>query len=118
MRNFTVIKLIMYITLQRGYHRRYFGFQNAFPNGKLDRLVCVEFSKAMFGDKLYWGNVMRLRRTLGGLKDAACICYDLLNSQFDEAGLIQLPSALCVFKFKSTIHTCYVDDLLVFPKHE
>lgn len=111
--DFTVIKLVMYIAKQRGYLRRHFDFQNAFPNGKLDRMVYAELQKTIFGDELRANKVMRLKRSLYGLKDAAHIWYELLKSQFAEAVLVKLKSAPCVFKFEKTILICYVDDLLV-----
>lgn len=40
--DFTVIKLIMCIAEQKGYHRGHFNFQNVFPNEKLDRAIYAD----------------------------------------------------------------------------
>lgn len=50
--DFMVIKLIICLALQRGNYRRHLGFQNAFPNGKLDCLVYAELPKLIYEDEV------------------------------------------------------------------
>lgn len=61
--------------------------------------------------------VMRLKRSLYGVKDAARIWLELLKSQFAEPGLTQLNGAPCVFQNDRATVICDVDDLLIFSPH-
>lgn len=61
---------------------------------------------------------MRLERSLYGLKDAARILHELVKHRCQKNGLKELPSALCVFTDHGIIVVCYVDDVLMFAKHQ
>lgn len=43
--DFTVAKLILYLSLQQKWQGRHLDFENAFPNKKLDRLEYTELPK-------------------------------------------------------------------------
>lgn len=45
--NYSVIEININIAMQRGRQQRHVDFEDAFPNGKLERLVYMEFSKTL-----------------------------------------------------------------------
>lgn len=115
--DFTVIRSILSLAAQKGWHRRHFDFQSAFSNEKLERLVYADLPKNIYDAHDRRTKVMRLKRSFCGLKDATRIWHELLTEQFAESSLTQLESAPCVFQNATTILICYVDDLLMFSEN-
>lgn len=67
-----MIKLILCLSLQQEWIARHVDFENAFPNGRLERSVFAEMPKSMFPKKRSENEVLKFRRSSYGLKDAAC----------------------------------------------
>lgn len=49
--DFSVTCLILPLVAQQGWNKRHIDFQNAFPNGTLDRPVYVEISKYIYTEE-------------------------------------------------------------------
>lgn len=47
--DFTYINLVLSLTVQSGWHRRHFDFQNAFQDGKLDCPMYISLQKVRTG---------------------------------------------------------------------
>lgn len=62
--------------------------------------------------------MMSSKRTLYSLRNAVQVLYDLLAAKFMTANLKPVQSAPCVFQKKRMLVICYVDDLVMFSKHE
>lgn len=114
----TVIKIIMCLAKRRGWHARYFDFQNAFSNGKQHLSVYVEMPGYLHGDDMRAQNVLKLWRSLYGLRDAARIWYELMTSEFNAFRPSQWDAAQCIFHGKCKIVVCYVTYIFMFIKNE
>ena len=75
--DFALGKLFLGLAIQRNWIVRQFDFENAFVNGKLNREVFVEFPKYVYPDEKRLHKVMRVKKSLYGLQEAAKIWYEL-----------------------------------------
>lgn len=73
MADFTVIMFIISLAAKRGYYRRDFDVQKALSYRQLDSSIYAELSKIICEDEMRAPKVMRHRRSLYGLKNAARI---------------------------------------------
>lgn len=114
--DFTIVRLILAIAVQRGWLIHQVDYSNAFLQGDLNRTVYMEIPKCFEGDTD--GKVCSLMKSLYGLREAPRIWYKLLSKELCEIGLKPLPSAPCVFIGDDVIVLCYVDDLLLIASSE
>lgn len=99
--DFTVIKILLCLEIQRKGYVRHVDFQEAFSNGNLERPVYAELSKYQIAGSTWESNVLLLRRTLYELRDAARSLFNFLNGIFESVGLKQLKTALFIFHGKT-----------------
>lgn len=116
--DFTLVKLFLAIAVQRKWFIRQMDFENAFVNGNLDREVIVEFPKYVYPDDVRRTSVMRLRKSLYGLREAPKIWYELLSTTLKSYGLVEMRNAPCVFTKQGVVVMCYVDDILIMSNLE
>lgn len=110
-------KLIMCLSLQKGWTSKHLDFQNAFPNGHLDRPIYAEFLRHIFLNSERIKKVLKLERSLYGLRDAAKVRNHLLLESSRQLGSKDLHAVPCIFHKKSMIIMCYVDVLLFYAKN-
>lgn len=116
--DFSVLKLVMSIAKQRGWCERHYDVQHAFPNGKLERAVYVELPKFIYAGDYRKDHVMKLERSMYWLKDAARIWHEQVTLRFNQAGLMELQTAPCIFKDERIMVLCYVYDILMFAERK
>ena len=116
--DFTLVKLFLAIAIQRKWLVRQIDFHNAFVNGNLEREVYVELPKHVYAENERMRTVMRLRKSLYGLREAPKIWYELLSSELKSAGLTEMQNAPCVFTSIGLLVMCYVDDILIIGESE
>lgn len=114
--DYAVLKLMMYLYIQRSWVKLHLDFDKAFPISLLERSIYVELSKCQFGEGMREDKVMKLSRTLYRLKDAARTWNKLIFQERGSQGLKELNSAPCVFVKKQLFATCHVDDLIIYAK--
>lgn len=61
--DYTIIKLLLGLVVQKKYKIGYFNFQNAFSNGVLNRPFFAELPKQMFGTGKSRSTVRKLQRS-------------------------------------------------------
>lgn len=69
--DFTLVKLFLAISVQRNRHVRQIDFDNAVPNGKLDRQVYIHVPRHEHVEFLRGNKVLKLNRSLYGLREAS-----------------------------------------------
>lgn len=90
-------KLIMCLTLEKGWRSRHLNFDSALPNGYLNRSVYVELPKYILTERDRRGEVTKLNRSLYDLRDAAKVGSYLLFEMFSKIGLKKIYNAPCIF---------------------
>lgn len=90
-----IIKLLFCLSIQRGYTAGHIDFENAFSKRQLEKPVYVEILKHTLSNEEQGRKMVRLRKSLDGLKDAANICKKLLFDTFMECGLKEMDAASC-----------------------
>lgn len=111
--DFTLVKLFLAIAVQRKWQVRQLDFDNAFPNGKLDRDVYVYVPRHGHVENIHGAKVLKLNRSLYGLREAGKVWYELLVKELKAAGLHEMKHAPCVFLGEQVVVLIYVDDILV-----
>lgn len=107
------IRLMLSVAGSRRFSVRHFDIKTAFLNGELSEEIYLKqppgFEK---GDK-----VLKLKKSLYGLKQAAKVWNDTLHGSLMNAGCTQSQIDKCLYSLRSDGSTCYilihVDDLLV-----
>lgn len=66
-----MIKLLLCIDIKNDWIVRHFDLQNAFPNEKLERDVNAKLPRYVHREEMGSNTMMKLLRTLYGLKDAS-----------------------------------------------
>lgn len=101
--SFTVVKSIACLCAQNGWVRKCIQFQSAFRNRTLERLVYAELLKVFYADETGTKRVMRLKRSLYVLRDAALIWQYLLESKFAKARFTQSVPPVPAVNFEKAI---------------
>lgn len=91
-------------------------FQNTYLNAKLEREVYVEFPKYMYSEEYAKRHVMKSKRSLYGLHDAAQIWIELMTGVPSNTMLEPLKRSPCILKEKQIMVICYINDSLQFAK--
>lgn len=74
----------------------------------------VELPEYIFSDIYRRNNIMKLERSLYGLKDVARIWHEAVKESCHRTRLKKLPSASFVLIDNEIILVCYVDEFLMF----
>lgn len=72
----------------------------------------------MFGTEKTRSTLMKLQRSLYGMKNASKIWFGLIARKLVDAGCLQMKNAPCFFMSNDRSVICYVDDLLVISKSQ
>lgn len=114
MADFTALRSLICIFIQKGWKRRHLDFASAFSPGKVIRKIYAELPACLFSkhDRDHRGS--KLKRSLYGINDAAPVWHDLLVFRFTDLAFRELESALFIIKRHSLIVIMCIDDLIVF----
>lgn len=109
------VRVLLAIVATKDLHLHQWDFETAFLNGILEETIYMRLPQ---GTKTnFKGEVLKLLRSIYGLKQAARVWYQLLKTTFAEFGFTPTPADPCLFlkKTANTWTACSVstDDLLV-----
>ena len=115
--NWLSVRTLLIISMLNDLEARSIGFTLAFPQTKLDVDVYMELP-AGFDNGGYAGkHVLKLNKSLYGLKQAAFNWFQLLKKGLEERGYKhQSNTDKCVFLGKNSIVLVYVDDCIIINK--
>ena len=117
--NWLSVRTLLTLSVVHSWHSRSIDFVLAFPQADLDHDVFMEFPAGVCSNagtrKEY---VLKLKKNLYGLKDAAHNWFQLLSKGLTGSKLGFKPSSIdpCVFLRKDAIMLTWVDDCLIFSK--
>ena len=78
--NWMSVRTLLILSVIYGYHSRSIDFILAFPQAKLDTYIFMEFPAGMnCGEGSRKQSVLKLKKNLYGLKDAACNWFQMLS---------------------------------------
>lgn len=107
------IRMLLSTAGIRGMSVKQFDVETAFLNGELKEELYMKMPKGMEQDN----KVLRLRKSIYGLKQAAKAWNDKLNETLMEIGFIQSKSDDCLYILKQGLNRCYlvchVDDMII-----
>lgn len=114
---YTSVRFLIALAVQRGLKIHQMDAITAFLQGDLDEEIYLEQPDG-FKDKT--GRVCKLNRAIYGLKQAGRQWSSKLNEKLEGFGLIKCVQDPCIFYSRDSelIVAIYVDDLLIFYKHE
>lgn len=115
--DFTVSKMVVCLAVQNSWYSTHLDFDNAFPNGKHEWSGIIVSAKHYYSEAERSSYVLRLNRSLYGLKYAAPICNQAFSSLHWYRTSRDASRPLYVLK-KDLADICYVDDLIVFADSE
>ena len=103
--------MLLIETLSRNWVTRQVDFTNAFAQGTLSEIVYIEPPKGFEG-KDRMNKVLRLIKSLYGLKQSAKTFYEMVKEGLLERGYVQLNHDPCLFMKKNLMCVIYVDDVI------
>ena len=114
----STIRLVLTMVLANGWVTRQVDYTNAFAQAELGEEVYIEPPKG-FQRKDKRDLVLKLLKSLYGLRQAPRTFFDKLSSGLLERGFIQSNLDQCLFMKKDLICVVYVDDTIIAgPDHK
>ena len=118
--NWLSVRILFALSVIHDLDARSVDFVLAFPQAPLDIDVFMElpygFSVDGKTDGDSKGYVLKLNKSLYGLKQAAFNWYEMLCKGLTDRGFKQSTSDPCVFLRENCIIFCYVDDCIILSK--
>ena len=107
----STIRLLLILILTNNWTTRVIDYTNAFPQANIDTEIYVE-PPALFGSRKGEDKVLKLRKSLYGLKQSPRTFYQHLSQGLKNRGWT--PSAIdpCLFMKQKMICVIYVDDTI------
>ena len=106
-----MIRLLLTTVLSEGWSTRQVDYTNAFAQAELNEEVYVEPPR-MFGPKSGKDCVLRLLKSLYGLRQAPRTFFEKLRQGLLDRGYVQSDIDPCLFMKQDVICVCYVDDTI------
>ena len=107
----STIRLLLSTVLTEGWATRQVDYTNAFAQAELNEEVYLEFPK-MFGPKSKANVVLKLIKSLYGLRQAPRTFFEKLRDGLLERGYIQSVNDPCLFMKQGIMCVVYVDDTI------
>ena len=107
----STIRLLLTTVLTEGWVTRQVDYTNAFVQAELKEEVYVDYPR-MFGPKSGANCVLKLRKSLYGLRQAPRTFFEKLKAGLEERGWKQSDIDPCLFMKKGLICVVYVDDTI------
>lgn len=112
-------KLLLSVAGVRRFTVKHFDVKTAFLNGVLEEEIYMRQPPGFEGDGK---KVLKLRKSINGLKQAARVWNKALNTALEKCGFVQSKNDRCLYTLKRNDDVCYVlihvDDLLVASSNE
>jgi hypothetical protein len=112
--SWTTVRLLLILTCVLGLATAQVDYTAAFVQAKIDEDIYV----AMPRGKLKSGKVLKLLRSLYGLKQSPKNFFEHLKERLEYCGFEQSDSDPCLFVKPNCICLTYVDDCLFFAPHQ
>uniref|UniRef100_A0A1B6DFK3 Integrase catalytic domain-containing protein n=2 Tax=Clastoptera arizonana TaxID=38151 RepID=A0A1B6DFK3_9HEMI len=103
------IRLFMSVALQRKWEIRQLDIPSAFLNGKLDSDVYIKPPKGVTSST----NVLKLNKSLYGLRSAPRSWNDMFNAAVVKYGLTRSARDFCLYSGEDVYLIIWVDDILI-----
>ena len=107
----STIRMLLSTVLTEGWATRQVDYTNAFAQADLKEEVYLEFPR-MFGPKSGANLVLKLVKSLYGLRQAPRTFFEKLRDGLVERGYIQSVNDPCLFMKKGILCVVYVDDTI------
>ena len=119
--NWVSVRFLLILSEIVGLNNRAIDFVLAFPQAKLDVPVYMELPIGMDvagagGNRRMY--VLKLNRSLYGLKQASMNWYDMLKKGLEERGFKESVADPCVFMKEDMIVLVYVDDCILLSQNK
>jgi len=118
--SWNTVRLVFTLATLKGLVSRQIDFVQAFPQAPLDDEVYMQLPKGCItadeGDAST--HVLRLRRNIYGLRQAAMNWFEHLRTGLLQRGFKQSTIDPCLFTTKDIIIVVYVDDTLIFAQDQ
>jgi len=114
--NWASVRLLLALSHIHGLESRSIDFVLAFPQADLETVVYMEIP---YGFDRQYNNekyVLRLLRSIYGLKQSNYNFYKKLSTALKARGILPCSTDNCVYASKNLILIVYVDDVLIFSK--
>lgn len=112
--NSVTFRLLLSVAGAKRFHVKHFDVKTAFLNGILQEEI---YMRQPPGFENVQGKVLKLRKSIYGLKQAARVWNQALHRALLDCGCIQSNNDKCLYMLRNKEHVCYVlihvDDLLV-----
>ena len=112
----STIRILLSTVLTEGWHTRQVDYTNAFAQADIHEETYVEFPK-FFESTNGEDYVLRLKKSLYGLRQAPRTFYEKLKQGFLERKWLQSTTDPCLFLKPGLICVVYVDDTIIGGKH-
>ena len=107
----STIRLLLILILTNDWKTRVIDYTNAFPQANIDTDIFVE-PPALFGSKSGEDKVLKLKKSLYGLKQSPRTFYQHLSKSLQNRGWIVSEIDPCLFMKRNMICVIYVDDTI------
>jgi hypothetical protein len=116
--NWISVRFLLVVGQLLGLETKALDFVLAFPQADLDTPVFMEIPVGVSVDGIHQNKayVLRLRKSLYGLKQASSNWYSYLKKGLEDRGFKESQSDPCVFIRKDMIILVYVDDCVLVSK--
>ena len=117
--SWNTVRLVFTLAMLKGLVSRQIDYVQAFPQAPLEDEVYMELPKGCMSESEGAGQfVLRLRKNLYGLRQAAMNWFEHLKAGLLTRGFRQSEVDPCLFIKDDMILLVYVDDTLIFAKHQ
>ena len=107
----STIRLVLIFILTQGWTTRVIDYTNAFPQANIDTDIFVEMP-ALFGSKQGTDKVLKLKKSLYGLKQSPRTFYQHLSQGLKDRGWTASAIDPCLFMKHNMMCVIYVDDTI------
>ena len=121
----STVRLLLVLSVSLGLATKQVDYVSAFCQAPIEEDVYIEhprgwrnLNKLGVKEKFKDGHVLKLNRSVYGLKQSPKNFFELLKKNLESCGLVQSQLDACLFIGPSVICVCYVDDCLFFAPSE
>ena len=109
----STVRMLLTMVLSKGWTTKQVDYTNAFAQADLADEVYLEQPRGFSAVRNHVDNVLKLRKSLYGLRQAPRTFFEKLKAGLLERGFTQSEHDLCLFMKKDVICVVYVDDTIL-----
>jgi len=102
----TTVRLLLMLSVQLGLKTVQVDVEAAFPSAPVEEDIYVEMPQGFREE----GKVLKLKKSLYGIKQASRNFFHLLKGKLEAQGFVQSKADQCLFIHPLMVCVCYVDD--------